>query len=77
MVWPGMGAEVVFEIYRKKKAGRKRFVRVLWGGQVLKSSHPELGALDMVDWDTLLAYFDGLVGKGASRVVEICKSRKS
>jgi hypothetical protein len=73
MFWPGMGSEVVFEIYRIK-ASTNYAVRVLLGGQVLKSSHPSLGFMSMVDLDTLLAYFDGLVGVGASKVPGFCSS---
>nr|OQO22335.1 hypothetical protein B0A51_08423 [Rachicladosporium sp. CCFEE 5018] len=62
MVWPGMGSEVVFELYTKEKC---YFVRVLWGGQILKSSHPAFGLMDMVPLGTLLGYFNGLVGTGA------------
>ena len=69
MVWPGMGSEVVFEIYKK---GGGRFVRVLWDGQVLRSSNPSLGLIDMLPVNTLLAYFDGLVGVGASKVPGLC-----
>ena len=69
MVWPGMGAEVVFEVYRR---GGEWFVRVLWGGQVLRSSSPSLGVVDMLPVERLLAYFDGLVGVGASRVPGLC-----
>ncbi|KAF9632684.1 hypothetical protein BFW01_g3547 [Lasiodiplodia theobromae] len=74
MVWPGMGSEIVFEVYTKKKEveEKKGYVRVLWGGQVLRSSHPDLGALDMLDAEVLLAYLDGLVGKGASKVPGLC-----
>lgn len=101
MVWPGMGAEVVFELYRKagaseaaslgvsaratpdddessgEKAGSGAyFVRVLFNGQVLKSSSPALGELDMVPVETLLGYFDGLVGKNAGLVKEKCESEE-
>ena len=75
MVWPGMGAEVVFELYTKKSAAaNKGFVRVLFGGQVLRSSNPSLGRLDFIDVDVLLAYFDGLVGVGASKVPGLCSA---
>ena len=73
MVWPGMGAEVVFELYKKEK---KWFVRILWGGRVLRSSHPALGEVDMVDVEVLLGYFEGLVGRRAEKVVEFCGSGK-
>ncbi|GAB7365215.1 hypothetical protein MBLNU230_g6301t1 [Neophaeotheca triangularis] len=76
MVWPGMGAEVVFELYRKEgeegEGGRGFYVRVLWGGRVLRSSHPALGVMDMVPVEIVLGYFDGLVGVDASRVLGLC-----
>jgi hypothetical protein len=83
MVWPGMGSEVVFEIYKKKAEGYaanggKMFIRILWSGQVLRSSNPSLGvkngAVDMLDLDVFLAYIDGLVGPRASKVVALCMS---
>lgn len=76
MVWVGMGAEVVFEIYTstsRKSSGRK-FVRILWGGQVLRSSNPSLGVVDMLDLDVFLGYVDGLVGRRAEKVVKFCGS---
>jgi acid phosphatase len=73
MVWVGMGSEVVFEVY-SKGYGSKRYVRILWGGQVLTSSNPTLGKVDMLDLDVLLAYIDGLVGSRASKAVKFCNS---
>ncbi|KAI0515122.1 histidine acid phosphatase [Xylaria bambusicola] len=87
MVWPGMGSEVVFELYerrgrnlmereeekeRKDDSSSGYYVRVLFGGQVLRSSNPSLGVMDMLPVETLLAYFDGLVGENASLVVDKC-----
>jgi hypothetical protein len=69
MVWVGMGSEVVFEIY---KNGEKDFVRILWGGQVLKSSNPSLGKVDMLDVDVFLGYVEGLVGRRAEKVKGLC-----
>ncbi|KAL9059573.1 MAG: hypothetical protein Q9162_001078 [Coniocarpon cinnabarinum] len=75
MVWPGMGAEVVFELYQSKSAGNDWFVRILWGGQVLNSSSPMLNAPDgLILLDTLLAYFDGLVGPQASLIPGRCSA---
>ena len=71
MVWPGMGAEVIFELYSKDGC---YFLRVLWGGQILKSSHPALGVMDMVPVETVLAYFDGLVGVRGSKIPGICQT---
>jgi hypothetical protein len=48
------------------------YVRVLWGGQVLRSSNPSLGYMDMLPLETLLEYFDGLAGRDASRVRANC-----
>jgi hypothetical protein len=40
---------------------------------VLKSSSPTLGnQVDMLPLNSLLAYFDGLVGRGASLVPGLC-----
>lgn len=71
MVWPGMGSEVVFELYRKK-VDRQYYIGVLWGGQVMRSSNPTLGVLDMLEVGILLAYFDGLVGQGAEKIPGLC-----
>ena len=64
-----MGAEVVFELYSKQGCW---YVRVLFGGQLLRSSNPSLGLLDMVPVGRLLGYFDGLVGVNAARVSGLC-----
>lgn len=71
MVWPGMGSEVVFELY-KKKVDKQYYIRLLWGGQVMRSSNPTLGILDMLEVEILLAYFDGLVGQGAKKIPGLC-----
>ncbi|KAL0578188.1 hypothetical protein V5O48_003819 [Marasmius crinis-equi] len=52
MVWPGMGSEVAFELYKKQDG--KYFVRVLWGGQPMNTSTP-MGTLDMIPVETLLS----------------------
>ncbi|CAD6575329.1 MAG: TOR complex subunit lst8, partial [Tremellales sp. Tagirdzhanova-0007] len=44
-VWPGMGSEVVFELWKKSTT---YYIRVLWSGQPLKTSTP-LGTLDMIE----------------------------
>jgi len=91
MFWPGMGSEVIFEIYEKAKTKPKagtgikppsdhnqggsqsgHYLRVLFGGQVLRSSNPSLGVMDMLPVETLLAYCDGLVGEDASLVMGKC-----
>lgn len=71
MVWPGMGTEIVFELWQKVKT-KSWHVRVLFGGKVLKSSNPSLGVMGMVPAETLLAYLEGLVGKNASLVKSKC-----
>ncbi|KAJ4293094.1 hypothetical protein N0V90_008376 [Kalmusia sp. IMI 367209] len=74
MVWVGMGSEIVFEVYSKEGYGAKNFLRILWGGQILHSSSPTLGKVDMLDLDIFLSYLDGLIGPKARKVVEFCKS---
>ncbi|KAI4233334.1 MAG: hypothetical protein LQ349_004466 [Xanthoria aureola] len=71
MVWPGMGSEVVFELYRRK-VDHQYYIRVLWGGQVLKSSNPTLGVLDMLPVEILFAYLDGLVSRRAKKIPSMC-----
>lgn len=71
MVWPGMGSEVVFELY-KRIQDQQYYIRVLWGGQVLKSSNPTLGILNMLPVKILVAYFDGLVGQKAEKIPSLC-----
>lgn len=73
MVWPGLGAEIVFEIFSRTGGGDgARWVRILWGGVVLRSSYPQLGSVDLIPLDMLLGYFDELVGVGASTVPDLC-----
>lgn len=77
MVWPGMGAEVVFELYRQRqkfgwKHEDKFFVRVLWGGKVMTSSNPDLGTMDMIPVERLLDYIDSLVGPKGSKIPTLC-----
>jgi len=77
MVWVGMGSEVVFEVYGKEEGGngaKKWYLRILWGGKVLRSSSPALGTVDMLDLDVFLGYVDGLVGRRASKVADFCTS---
>jgi hypothetical protein len=75
MVWVGMGSELVFEIYSKQGHADKKYIRILWGGQVLQSSNPSLDKVDMLDLDVFLAYIDGLVGSKASKVVDFCQTK--
>ena len=70
MVWPGMGSEVVFELYTRNQC---HYLRVLWGGQVLRSSNPSLGQIDLIPVERLLAYIDGLVGVHASKIPGLCE----
>lgn len=79
MVWPGMGSEIVFELYssseRSQGGGlgareKEWVVRVLWGGRVMHSS--AMGKIDMIPVDEFLGYLTGLVGDSASYVLEKC-----
>ena len=70
MVWPGMGSEVVFEVYSKGQ--NDYYLRVLWGGQVLTSSNPSFGVMNLIPLNTFLAYIDGLAGVGANKIPGLC-----
>ncbi|KAI2626892.1 histidine phosphatase superfamily [Xylaria nigripes] len=79
MMWPGMGSEVIFELYQRALPRGKGapghggyYVRVLFSGRVLRSSNPSLGVMDMLPVEILLAYFDGLVGRDGSLVMGKC-----
>jgi len=61
MVWPGMGSEVVFELYKKNN---NHFLRVLWGGQPMVTSTP-MGTLDLIPLQTMFDYIDSNIGSGA------------
>ncbi len=71
MVWPGMGSEVIFELYTRQQC---HYLRVMWGGQVLRSSNPSLGTMDLIPVERLLGYIDELVGTRASMVPSLCGS---
>ncbi|PVH16981.1 uncharacterized protein CXQ87_004539 [Candidozyma duobushaemuli] len=66
--WPGMGAEVVFELWERNG---QNFVRVLYGGQPLRTSTP-LGVLDMVSLGDFQGYLDGFLG--GRNVVDLCRT---
>lgn len=72
MVWPGMGAEVIFELYKRKNTVDEHALRILWGGKVFKSSSPTLGLVDMIDLRVFLDYIDGLIGLRAVKVHQFC-----
>lgn len=82
MVWPGMGSELAFEVYSKggskgsKYGSRSKqwYVRILWGGQVFRSSSPAIGKADMIPLDKLLDYINGLIGEKTANVVTLCNS---
>ncbi|KAF2104255.1 histidine acid phosphatase-like protein [Rhizodiscina lignyota] len=77
MFWPGMGCELSFEIYSKQGFGYEKkewYARILFGGQVFKSSTPEIGVADMIPLDKLTGYLNGLVGNKAANVVTLCNS---
>jgi acid phosphatase len=64
MVWPGMGSEIVFELYNAGSQFKSYFIRVLWGGQPMKTSTP-LGALDMIPLTDFFSYIDSMVGSAS------------
>ncbi|KAM3450399.1 hypothetical protein NHJ6243_009805 [Beauveria neobassiana] len=48
------------------------YVRVLFGGQIMRSSTPALGFMDMIPIEQLLSYFEGLIGRNASKIKAKC-----
>ncbi|KAF5389959.1 hypothetical protein D9757_003560 [Collybiopsis confluens] len=81
MVWPGMGSEVVFELYEKNGATNSKssnfFLRVLWSGQPIQTSLPlgqnNNGVLDMIPVEDFFGYVNATVGTG-SDLVKACNS---
>lgn len=72
MRWPGMGAEVVFELWKRPTDG-SQYVRVLYGGQPMKTSGP-LGTIDMVPFSDFDDYLESLVG--GDNVVALCANKE-
>ncbi len=70
--WPGMGAEVSFELWKKQVDGNY-YIRVLYGGQPLETTGP-LGNIDLIEVDKFLAYIDTLTGENGKNVVSLCTS---
>lgn len=48
------------------------YIRVLFSGQVMRSSTPALGLMDMIPAERLLSYFEGLVGEKANKIKPRC-----
>ena len=65
MVWPGMGSEIIFELYENANghAASRWFMRVLWSGKPMVTSTP-LGTLDMVPVEEMFDYLNEMVGTG-------------
>ncbi|KAK9377825.1 histidine phosphatase superfamily [Lipomyces chichibuensis] len=70
--WPGMGSEVIFELWRKEFS-HDYSIRVLYGGRPLVTNTP-LGTLDMVSYDDFVAYLESLVGNNGELVYQYCSS---
>ncbi|TRM58993.1 histidine phosphatase superfamily [Schizophyllum amplum] len=61
MVWPGMGSEIVFELYENSD---QYYLRVLFGGQTLETS-TSLGVLNMIPVKDFIAYIESTLGAGS------------
>ncbi|KAK9449671.1 histidine phosphatase superfamily [Limtongia smithiae] len=70
--WPGMGSEVIFELWRKENVGGY-YIRVLYGGQPVVTNTP-MGTLDMIPVETFLEYTESLVGENGELVYQYCTS---
>ncbi|KAF8347557.1 phosphoglycerate mutase-like protein, partial [Amanita rubescens] len=69
MVWPGMGSEVVFELY--SSAGQY-YIRVLWSGQPIVTSLP-LGKLDMIPINDFFNYINQILGTSGDALFNACQ----
>ncbi|KAJ3873944.1 histidine phosphatase [Lentinula edodes] len=76
MVWPGMGSEIVFELYEAgpllsnaTASTSNFFLRVLWGGQPMQTSLPlgtnNSGLLDMIPVEDFFDYVNNTIGAGS------------
>lgn len=68
MRWPGMGAEVVFELW-KKTTDSTYYIRALYSGQTITTSGP-LGVIDLIPFEKFDDYLEDLVGGG--NAVALC-----
>ncbi|OAQ97826.1 hypothetical protein LLEC1_00008 [Akanthomyces lecanii] len=57
---------------RSESSASGHYVRVLFGGQIMRSSTPALGLMDMIPVEKLLSYFEGLVGESANKIRSKC-----
>lgn len=70
--WPGLGSELVFEVYRNSDS--RRFVRILYGGVSLATSAKDFKAWDMVPLESFTDYIHETFGKDGEKLASICKS---
>lgn len=72
--WPGMGAEIVFEIWEKspKTDGNNLFIRVLYNGIPMKTAIPSVESWDMIPLPQFQRYLNQTVGESGENVVNIC-----
>ncbi|KAG7763550.1 hypothetical protein KL946_003651 [Ogataea haglerorum] len=68
--WPGMGSEIVFELYEGLKDG-KWYLRTLYMGRVLTTTGP-LGEIDMIPLRDYVDYIESMIGKDAEVLVDYC-----
>ncbi|GME70592.1 unnamed protein product [Ambrosiozyma monospora] len=75
MRWPGMGSEVVFELYSSESDNNKLnwFIRVLHSSTIIESNSP-LGKLDMIPLNDFVTYIEKMVGADGELVYKYCTS---
>ncbi|KAG7842914.1 hypothetical protein KL942_000010 [Ogataea angusta] len=68
--WPGMGSEVVLELYQGLKDG-EWYLRALYMGRILTTTGP-LGEIDMIPLHDFISYIESMIGKDAEVLVDYC-----
>ncbi|ODV84096.1 hypothetical protein CANARDRAFT_201928 [[Candida] arabinofermentans NRRL YB-2248] len=68
--WPGMGAEISFELYYGKEDSTW-YLRILYLGKVLDTTGP-LGSVDMIKLDDFISYINSMIGSNNEILIDYC-----
>ncbi|KAF8629803.1 hypothetical protein AX15_003272 [Amanita polypyramis BW_CC] len=74
MVWPGMGSEIVFELYSDNG---QYYIRILWSGRPMITSLPlgDNGTLNMVPINDFFSYIDEMLGTSGEALFDACQGQ--
>ncbi|VVT56074.1 uncharacterized protein SAPINGB_P004785 [Magnusiomyces paraingens] len=70
--WPGLGSEIVFELYRKENNPDMFFLRILYNGEPLQTSLKNINSWDMVPIDIFFQYIHTTFGTKGEILNYIC-----